>query len=299
MARKIASETDAQPEMTKSSAEAQAITLLTGKSRREFDEVLAKAQVPDDLMPACRALRRFLGIDYFLMFVRIPERDQLPPVQIAISGMPAEWIRLYDERGYGRTDPILRKSAERVVAFGWDELDFQTRTEDRDYRRESAACGLKDGFSVPLHGPGQQSGHLSFARADKALPAAGAERLAIFHAAQVHALQLYSRLLELVATESLHTAIRAEPLSRREREVLALSAKGFTAAEVASNLGITARTVAYFLQISCSKLGCATTREAIFRATLAGQLNIAEYPAELSKSTTWVVVEPTQGPRPV
>ncbi len=63
-------------------------------------------------------------------------------------------------------------------------------------------------------------------------------------------------------------------MSRREREVLTLVARGLTTEDVAQRLGISPRTVQFHLDSVRTKLGAANRQEAIAIATRAGYIVI-------------------------
>lgn len=71
------------------------------------------------------------------------------------------------------------------------------------------------------------------------------------------------------------TALRADaadPLSRREREVLDLIARGFTYPEIAQQLGLSVTTVQTHVRNIYGKLGVHNKTEAVYEARLAGLL---------------------------
>ena len=82
---------------------------------------------------------------------------------------------------------------------------------------------------------------------------------------------LSARTPELRATV-LDTRGESEDLTPREREVLHYVAGGFSNAEIASYLSITANTVKYHLAQILKKLGAANRTEAVLRAIQSGEL---------------------------
>jgi DNA-binding NarL/FixJ family response regulator len=68
------------------------------------------------------------------------------------------------------------------------------------------------------------------------------------------------------------TQIAAEPITGREREVLALVAEGFSNKQIGADLGISERTVKNHLTATMSKLGAADRTHAVVTAVRLGFL---------------------------
>src|SRR5438552_12921229 len=63
-----------------------------------------------------------------------------------------------------------------------------------------------------------------------------------------------------------------EPLTRREREILALLAQGLSAAEIAQKLSLAVSSVKWYIQQLYSKLGANNKQRALVRAAELGLL---------------------------
>src|SRR5258706_5578059 len=72
-----------------------------------------------------------------------------------------------------------------------------------------------------------------------------------------------------------------EPLTRREREILALLAQVYTGPEIAAKLSIALSSVRSHLQNIYSKLGVEGNRSALIRARALGLLPVSSSPAAL------------------
>lgn len=77
-------------------------------------------------------------------------------------------------------------------------------------------------------------------------------------------------LVATVIDQKLRPMTHGAPISRRERQCLALAANGQTGDDIAYKLGITARTVQFHFDSIRSKLGAASRQEAIAKAVQAG-----------------------------
>ena len=78
--------------------------------------------------------------------------------------------------------------------------------------------------------------------------------------------------MKAIIRRGVQTPIAGRPLSERERECLALSARGMTTEDIALKLGIGARTVQFHFDSIRSKLAAATRQEAVARAIKDGLL---------------------------
>jgi len=88
----------------------------------------------------------------------------------------------------------------------------------------------------------------------------------------------------------------AEPLTRREREILALLAQGLTAPEIAERLTVAVSSVKTHLQHLYGKLGVNSKRQATARARELGLLEVPAAPAPISPVAAAIPLPP---PRPV
>jgi DNA-binding CsgD family transcriptional regulator len=67
-------------------------------------------------------------------------------------------------------------------------------------------------------------------------------------------------------------AVRSEPLTERERDVLRLFARGLSNKRIAARLAISEHTVKFHVGSILAKLGAATRAEAVARGARLGEL---------------------------
>ncbi|MDH0185257.1 autoinducer binding domain-containing protein, partial [Stutzerimonas stutzeri] len=91
------------------------------------------------------------------------KKEKLAPNDNAIilSTYPSEWRQKYDENGYASVDPVVQKSFASALPILWDRSIYET-FEQLAFYEEAAAYGLIQGITLPLHGPGGETGLLSF-----------------------------------------------------------------------------------------------------------------------------------------
>lgn len=79
------------------------------------------------------------------------------------------------------------------------------------------------------------------------------------------------RVITLIPTQPVTAP--TEPLTPREREVLALVARGYTSQRIARRLGVSLATVRTHVEHTRSKLGARSRSQAVARAMALGQLD--------------------------
>lgn len=259
---------------------------ITSSQSAELERLLREAKNLGDLAAACHLLARALGFEFFLLAARFPQAVDAP-VQVVISGLPRAWDEIYDHRRWLLSDPMFARAMISTAPFCSDDIDWDATPQFRAMRVESRAHHLDHALVVPLHGPLFEAGLMSLARAEPLAADAG-EKNALMGAAQLHATRLYARLAQMTAATYLQGMQGAGELSLREQHALSLAALGHSAKVIAAMLGITPRTVAYFLTRAAEKIGADTLREAICKAAMRGQLRLVEYPSQLRLSTAFV-----------
>src|SRR5258706_8231214 len=78
----------------------------------------------------------------------------------------------------------------------------------------------------------------------------------------------------------------AEPLTRREREILALLAQGLSGPEIADKLSLAPSSVKWYTHQIYGKLGVGTKQRALLRATELGLLEVAGGGPQAAKAST-------------
>jgi DNA-binding CsgD family transcriptional regulator len=250
----------------------------------EQDAALAAAIAGAEQIPevgaACRRIAEALGFPLFQFGFRVPV-SFTRPCQIILSGYPLAWRTRYDDCGYLRIDPVVRRALSTVLPFAWDELALDT-PEARQLFAEAAAHGLRHGFSAPVHGAHGEGALFSFAR-ETPLPADAAYRGPLFLRAQWFTAQIHERLRALIYQGGNEFG-EARPLTLRERECLQRAADGMSAAVIGRALRISEHTVAFHLANAEDKLGARSRQHAVARAVALGEIEPGCYPASLRQS---------------
>ena len=161
---------------------------------------------------------------------------------------PADWLRLYQERGFVKIDAVPRWAMVSGAPVAWSELMPTLPRNDpgRIVHAEVAKWGFREGYVTPVR---SREGHLGL------VSVAGPRR------ALAPAEKLY---LQAVSSATLHRAQALTPdrqtsdndaFTLRERESIALLSQGFTDREIGKVLGISALTVHSHVYNARAKVG--------------------------------------------
>ena len=238
-------------------------------SSNGFDEatlVEAFAIIDDtaDMEAAIARLRDLLGVDNLVY--HSSKLGASPSVDPYIRlTYPAAWIKRYLQMGYVDVDPVLREGFTRTLPFDWSELRIQTERE-MTFMLDALAHGVgPHGLSIPLRSKRGHRGLFSVSTAGSA------EAWTAFRKANLPSLidignRLHRRVIrEVFGEEHVH-------LTNREVECLHWTSLGKDAVEIATILQLSPHTIRDFLKSARFKLDCATSAQAVSKATKLGLL---------------------------
>lgn len=180
---------------------------------------------------------------------------------------PLAWRQQYDESQFMLIDPIVRYSMTNFLPIRWSEIR-EHHQDSQIIFEEARLNGLKEGFSIPVHGLRGEFGMLSFATSDTRhydlnLPAIQASQLLV---------PLLAQNIDNIVRCHREAKPRAE-LTCREGQCLSWAAEGKSAWEIAQIINTSERTVKFHLSNACKKLGATNRYQAITKAILGGYIN--------------------------
>ncbi|MER8634237.1 autoinducer binding domain-containing protein [Mesorhizobium opportunistum] len=155
---------------------------------------------------------------------------------------PDGWQERYLKMGYGRIDPIVKKSRTGAGAFRWSEVykDASTTENERRVLDEAAMFGLRSGITVPLHRPAGSFRIMSFAQS----------RDHEFHNRRISYLQLTALHFHLRVTKFANWSVvkQLPNISLREKKCVLWTARGKSSREIGIILGISRNTANFQLK---------------------------------------------------
>ncbi len=191
-----------------------------------------------------------------------------------VQNYPASWVETYARAGLHRLDPAQRLASRRPGSFAWHDLPILAGLSRYELRMMDGAreAGLGDGFTVPLHAPGERAASCSFATLPEQTLPEGA-----LPAAELLAHLAFSVLFDLLHPGRLSLAPRLTP---RQEECVTLMAQGKTDWEIGVILGLGEETVTGYLKAARMRLGVARRTQLAIAAVSYGLVGFDEI-------TTW------------
>lgn len=223
---------------------------------------------------------RSFQFDHFALAQRQSSRTDagqalLGPVRL--TNFPDAWVEQLVGQGRMADDPVLLASERSMTPFAWRDIDriLPLTGRHRAYMAQAQAAGLADGYTVPIHVPGQASGLVSFVMAGgRDLPAdslPAAQYLACFAFEAARRLNLAAR------GGSVGSHAR---LTQRQLDCVVLAARGKSNWVAGQLLGLSAGTVHKYLEAAKHRYGVASRTELVVRALYDGQLSFADVMGE-------------------
>ncbi len=202
-----------------------------------------------------------IGFEKFTyLVVRQPDGTIAPDF---VTTYPAEWAGRYKEKGYVNVDEVVPTAAVSLAPFDWRNLN--RRDHQKIIFREAAEFGIRNGVTVPLHGPNGAFSALSVASA------AGPREFEL----QVQTQMLTLHMLGFQFHQAMSTQTRRNPkagfrFSARERECLLWTARDKSAWEISEILGLSQETVTGYLKAAARKAGVFSKHHAVVKAIMMG-----------------------------
>lgn len=177
-----------------------------------------------------------------------------------------EWVTRYVQKDYHRVDPVAAEGLKRLVPFDWDEFDWRGEGL-KTFLGEAREFGVASrGLSIPIRGPFRETALLSLNGDHDTRDWAELKRTSL-PLIQIAAYEFHKRIVEIETQANVSTEIT---LSKREMEILRWAAEGKTAWETAQIMGISERTVNFFIAGTTTRLNCVNKTHAVATAIRKG-----------------------------
>ena len=246
---------------------------------REFDFKSALSRLlgsrsEDDLHLELERAAWDLGFTRFAMGHHVDLRSR-PEDAIRLTNYDPLWISRSLGEGFFADDPVHRASMKTAGGFLWSDISTMIRLTSRQSKILAAArdYGLCEGYTVPVHVPGEYRGTCSFGA--KSLDHLRPIALPLANMVGIWAFEAARRILrgrQLEPAES-----REVPkLTERQRDSLVLVARGKADSEIGALLGISPATAHEHVENVRRAYGHAQRPYLIARALFDGQISFAE-----------------------
>tara|TARA_R100000935_G_scaffold54307_1_gene83008 strand:+ start:2656 stop:3393 length:738 start_codon:yes stop_codon:yes gene_type:complete len=188
-------------------------------------------------------------------------------LNVSSVGFPKAWVQIYYQHRLYECDPMARLASTRIYPFFWREARQMPDLTDREleFLHRAREFKLDVGITVPVFGPNGRNGYCGFGFGrDEHSP----------DASMISTLHMACQMGHLAYIDVLLSRLPVEPaLSKREREILRLVAKGQTNGEIAKTLDLSANTVHTYVKRSFEKLDVSDRVSAALRGMALGLLS--------------------------
>lgn len=192
-----------------------------------------------------------------------------PGARLALVDYPGSWQERFDADALYRIDPVQSACRNQLVGFSWTELGTLVRLTPRQRQilEESRRHGIGEGFTVPIHLPGERAASCSFATRDgAALPRRN-----------LMAAQLVGQFgFEVSRRIGRRFERPRKPLSPRQRECVVLMAQGKSDWEIGRILDLSEETVTNYLNAARSRFDVARRTQLAIMALHDGEIGFDE-----------------------
>jgi LuxR family quorum-sensing system transcriptional regulator CciR len=219
------------------------------------------------------AFVREQGFDYYALVDHVASsRRELAAV--GLSNYPTSWSEMIGARGYFQHDPVNAACQKTSVGFAWSEVPklIDLTEKQKEILAASAREGMGEGFTVPIHVPGEFSASSSFGlRFGRAFPKDAAP---IMQYAGCFAFETARRLARRAQRRK---ALEKPPeLTTRQFDCIVLAAQGKSDWEASKILGISAHTVHQHIETAKRRYEVGTRMQLIVKALYSTQLTFRD-----------------------
>jgi LuxR family quorum-sensing system transcriptional regulator CciR len=214
-----------------------------------------------------------LGFEQFAMTHHV-DMAGLPSDAVHLFSYNRDWVEILVDQRYFVDDPILAASAKTAVGFLWSDVGKMIDLTDRQKSilERARKFGLGDGFTVPVHVPGEYQGTCNFGArsldklAPDALPTAQLIGAFAFEAAR--------RIMR--ASKPIQFPSHVPQLTGRQLDCITLVAMGKTDWEIGRILGISEATAHEHVESARKRYSVAKRTQLVIRALFDGQISFSD-----------------------
>jgi len=215
---------------------------------------------------------RSLGFRYYALGHHI---NLVAGKHVQIGTYPHSWMETLHKNRYIYVDPVLTACQNSVVGFRWSEVDrlIELSSLQREILSLASKAGMGEGFTVPLHLPGECAGSCSFA-----LGTGKELKETVLPAAQYIGCFGFEAARRLVRGDNKrdNKDDQGTRLTSRQLDCVLLVARGKSDWDSAKLLGISEQTVHSHVETAKRKYGVGTRTQLVIRALFDNQLGFQD-----------------------
>jgi len=233
-----------------------------------LEPLVKAAECGRDLVPVIHSITKSFGFDSFMYGMSTSVRPDHESRMFVFTTAPAEWVARYDQMAYIEVDPRVLLLWDSTLPLVWDQRTVRGGGKKSEaFLDDALRHGIGSGVCMPL---GDEVGTRVLIALNSTIPEVDdCRRLAIARSLGdivLFAHYFHELFMKAIVRRGAQPPIAGRPLSHREKECLALTARGMTTEDIALKLGIGARTVQFHFDSIRSKLAAANRQEAVARA---------------------------------
>jgi LuxR family quorum-sensing system transcriptional regulator CciR len=195
------------------------------------------------------------------------------PGVIRLHNYPTQWVDHYDQNALVFRDPVHRASHVTSLGFPWCRLSELVPLTHADLRmlelgREQ---GIGDGFTVPVHVPGEARGSVSFVvRTGQPMPDM---TVPLAHLVGASAFEVARRLC---TGRGQHSHVSRPALTDRQRDCVVWAARGKSDVDIATILGLSRETVTQHIKHAYERYDVNKRTPLVVRTLFDGTVSLSE-----------------------
>jgi LuxR family quorum-sensing system transcriptional regulator CciR len=238
-----------------------------------FIEAANRATDISELKSLLNDMSRALGFHYFALVHHI-DIHSVPMDAVQLVEYPATWAEKVVEKDYFGDDPVNAACQKMAAGFRWSQIGnvIDLTSRQKEILQSASQEGLGEGFTVPVHIPGEYAGSCSFSVRsgrdfpDEAVPALQYAGIFSFEAAR----RIFRKSVEKLPP--------APPprLTDRQLDCLLLVARGKSDWDTGHVLGISDQTVHSHIENAKRKYGVSTRTQLVTHALFDASLTFAD-----------------------
>lgn len=230
-------------------------------------EELRRARSDFQIMEALARLVTLIECSHFQMaagpFCPLPSPREL----LEFGNFDASHQKYYLSETTSLCDPVRKVALNQSAPVAWRKVFMEAKnSSERSFINEIRALGIKDGLTIPIHGPIGCVAMLMFASSHNLVLKAEDE-----DALNLVAITLMQRIKHIKAA-ALFKKPAPTCLTARELECLAWVLEGKTNWEIGVLMGVAARTVQFHLANCARKMGVHNRIQSAVRALVEGAI---------------------------
>lgn len=252
---------------------------------QRFIDDLRQIRTPKGLEQSLFAVCREMGFDMVTMFHHV-DLSRIDPALthmrrgelVGITTAPISWSEFYRDNKFVAVDPRVLATRRTMSPFRTSETGriIQISSAQRAVVESQARANIGEGFTIPVHFPGEPSGSCTFIMScGRSLPT---HNFAMAHWIGSAAFQAGRSIL--ASARNRGTPAKRTRLTERQLQCTILVGRGLSEEAIARQLGISFETVKRHLKEARTAYGVTKSVQLVTQSLHDGQITLRDIFAE-------------------